>query len=165
MDDIERALRTHLSYDADTGVFLVKKQYGRLAAGSRAGYKKRDGYRTIGFRHRVFQEHHLAWFFVYGHWPMETIDHINGVRDDNRIGNLRHVSLAENCKNRRPMKNNTTKVQGVYFFRRDSNWKASIHVAGRSLHLGYFSTKEDAIQARKAAEQNYGYHENHGQKL
>lgn len=157
-----QALKEHISYDPVTGRFTVIKHYGPMKPGDTPGASKTHGYRTIGFRYKTYPEHHLAWFFVYGVIPQLTIDHINGIRDDNRIENLREVSFAENCRNRRRMKNNTSGVQGVSFSPRHQMWKVSIRANGRDVFLGYYRTIDEASIARRAAERALGYHKNHG---
>ena len=105
--------------------------------------------------------HRLIWFYQTGEWP-DQIDHINGVRYDNRWCNLRNVSAAENSKNRKRRNDNASGDTGV-FWRKDRNkWRAQIQVAGNFKHLGYFDSLEDAVAARKMAEIKYEFHENHG---
>ncbi len=99
---------------------------------------------------------------VHDEWPRDQIDHINGVRTDNRIGNLRSVTSRENSRNLKLPTNNTSGRIGVMWSGRDSKWLAVIQVDGGKKHLGYFDNFEDASNARKAAELKYDFHENHG---
>ena len=48
---------------------------------------------------RQYLQHRVAWALHYGEWPASFIDHINHIRDDNRIHNLRVVTRAENNSN------------------------------------------------------------------
>ena len=98
----------------------------------------------------------------HGAWPKKGIDHINGITDDNRISNLRDVSQSDNMRNMTTPCRNTSGRIGVYWFARDCKWQAQIRADGKTKHLGYFDDINDAIAARKAAEIEYGYHENHG---
>lgn len=103
---IDAALvRSFLSYDPETGEFrwLLRKGWER-GAGRVAGSKKRRGYVDIGILGTVYQAHRLAWLHYHGEWPKQQIDHINRVRDDNRIVNLRDVSYLENARNKAPPK-------------------------------------------------------------
>lgn len=121
-----------------------------------------NGYRRGAVFDKMYRAHRVIWAIHTGAWPDDHIDHINGVRDDNRIDNLRAVSHAENQKNCRGRKDNTSGVMGVHWYKRRGAWQAYIKVAGKNKHLGYFKSKEDAIAARAAAEIEYGFHENHG---
>jgi hypothetical protein len=108
-----------------------------------------------------YKAHRLIWLMSYGVAP-EFIDHINGVRDDNRLENLRSVSWEENTKNAKRRADNVSGVTGVSFYSPKGTWRARINYKGRTVLLGYFKTPAEAVAARRAAEKIYGYHENHG---
>lgn len=140
-----------LSYDDETGVFTWRRHgVNALRAGAVAGRVNRQGYVVIKVSQRQYRAHRLAWFMVYGTWPAGQIDHINGQRADNRIANLRDVSRSVNCQNqRKAMSSNTTGLLGVRRFPRNKTnpFAAAITVAGKSLHLGYHPTAEEAHAA------------------
>jgi hypothetical protein len=107
--------------------------------------------------------HRAAWALAYGEWPAEQIDHINGDRADNRLVNLRAVSVAENGKNQRLRVTNTSGHMGVVKApNSDDRWIAQIKCDGRAAYLGTYETKDAAILARKRAEAARGFHPNHG---
>ena len=83
------------------------------------------------------------------------VDHINHNKLDNRKENLRLCSNSENCKNRNIAKNNKSGVTGVTWSKQMNKWKANIGVDNKLIHLGFFSDKEKAIEARKEAELLY----------
>lgn len=123
-----------------------------------------------GYKHgKIFGRGHLAhrviWAMQTGKWPDDQIDHINGIRHDNRLVNLRVVSNAENCRNQRLRCDNNSGAAGVNWNEPTGKWRARIHVAGKSIHLGLFIRRVDAITARASAEIVYGFHENHGSAL
>ena len=89
------------------------------------------------------------------------IDHIDGVRHNNEVENLRLVSSSENSKNTSKRADNTSGSVGVYLTRA-KKWAAQIGVSKNVIPLGTFADKDDAIAARKAAEVKYGFHQNHG---
>ena len=108
--------------------------------------------------------HRLLWCHYYGKWPESNlvIDHKNGDHYDNSIENLRLVTQTENCRNKSTPKDNTSGHVGLYWVKSKEKWLVQIGNNNKSIHLGYFENKEDAIKARKEAEKKYGYHKNHG---
>lgn len=108
-----------------------------------------------------YSVHRLIWFYATGIEP-EYIDHINGIKNDNRLENLRAVSHLENCKNMAVTDRNTSGHIGVFWHKGEQKWGAKISDAGRRIYLGYYKDFKDAVKARKRAELKYGYHENHG---
>lgn len=123
-----------------------------------------DGYCRGEVAGRYLLAHRVIWAMIYGEWPSQPIDHINGNPADNRISNLRSVSLSENQRNRRISKNNQSGVCGVSWRPTRKKWGAVIRAGGKQIHLGSFDLKADAIAARKAAEIEHGYHQNHGRQ-
>ena len=104
--------------------------------------------------------HRVAWAIYHGEWPACDIDHVNGVRSDNRISNLRAVSRKLNMQNRAMSSNNTSGTMGVSYSRRHKLWCVSIS----GTHVGWFHDKDSAVEARRDAELKMQYHENHGRK-
>lgn len=153
----------YLEYDPETGDITRKITVSHNAkAGSVAGHIDSDGYRKIGILGNYYKAHRLAWLLYYGVWPDLEIDHINHHKSDNRISNLRSVSKAEQQYNRPSRKDNKSGFTGVLWHKRDCIWEAHIRVNRKRIYLGRFETVEAACAARKAAEQHYGFHENHG---
>jgi len=113
------------------------------------------------FQRRHYLAHRLAWFYVYGEFPT-MIDHIDGNRTNNKISNLRQVSSKENQCNLTIAANNTSGITGVSFSKERSKWEAKIQIDGKTIHLGRYLDKEDAILARKQGEVKYEFHKNHG---
>ena len=94
-------LREVLTYFPETGEFVWKVSLSsRYAAGRRAGCLLPTGYRAIGIDGAMYYSHRLAWLYVHGVWPSALLDHKNGVKNDNRIRNLRECSAVENSRNR-----------------------------------------------------------------
>jgi hypothetical protein len=93
---------------------------------------------------------------------MGIIDHKNHNREDNRFKNLRDTTQQSNNKNASKRKDNTSGVVGVSWNKRNEKFVANININGLQKHLGYFKNKKDAIKTRKNAEEQHGYHENHG---
>lgn len=164
----QKELKTLLNYDPETGLFhwLVKPSIA-VKIGDRAGSvlnkKPKPSYIAIKVKGKRYLAHKLAWLYCNGELP-ETIDHINGSTIDNRISNLRSVSQAENAKNLKKYKNNTTGIPGVHWHKSQSRWQSSIGVNGKLIYLGSFTDIDCAIEARKEAEVKYGFHQNHGKR-
>lgn len=147
-------LRNALDYNPETGVFLriaTSTFNPRVQVGSEAGFPCRNGYRRIRIGRKAYFSHRLAWFYVHGEWPKDEIDHINGVRDDNRIANLRQATRTQNLGNTKLSKKNTSGIKGVIFDKANAKWMAYIMVKRKFLNLGRFDSKEAARAAREVA--------------
>lgn len=140
-------------------VNLVRRG-SRAMPGMFAGSPNSDGYLRVKINNVAFRVHRVIWLITYGEWPDGQIDHINGVRDDNRIENLRAVSVVGNQQNQHMRVDNTSGTTGVRL--ESGAWTAKIRVRGKRLHLGRFKSLEEAAAARKSAELLYGFHPNHG---
>lgn len=140
-------LRELLKYNQRTGVFTWRMSAGsRCTVGAVAGSVERQGYRVIGLDGQLYKEHRLAWLYVHGVWPTNTIDHKNGKRDDNRMCNLRDVPHSENMRNlSKPRSNNTSGYLGVYPYK--GKWHAAIRIDGKQKVLGVYETPEKAHAA------------------
>lgn len=141
-----------------------QKRWNTCFSGKLADNNRRDGYKVVSIFNKQYLSHRIVWAINYGSWPTNQIDHINGNRSDNVITNLRQVDNKLNSKNQKRSKLNTSGVTGVYWYKKYSKWKAQIMFEGKSKHLGYFEDIQSAIIARKQAEQEFGFHNNHGRK-
>lgn len=153
--DIERKLtqdklKEVLDYDKESGVFTWKIDCDnkKIKAGQQAGsLVKSTGYYVVGYDKLVYQAHRLAWLYVYGGIPeKKLIDHINGDAADNRISNLRLCTQAENQKNRRKSKHNTSGYKGLSWSKRHGKWRVRAVINRKSFHLGYYSDIKEAVE-------------------
>ncbi len=157
-------LKDILYYNKDSGVFTWKKSKScKIKKGDISGSVKKHGYIEIGINKKTYLAHRLAWLYEYGNFP-KNIDHINQIKTDNRISNLRQVTQTENNKNKSIMKNNTSGQCGVVWHKKSSKWQSQIVVNKKNIYLGLFKKYSDAVDARKNAEVVYGFHKNHGSK-
>jgi hypothetical protein len=145
-------LRELLSYDTDTGKFtwLVRRS-SKAFPGDEAGSIQTAGYRQIVVDRRTYVAHRLAWFYHFGEWPADQLDHINGIRDDNRIANLRPANQHVNNHNAARRPDASSGARGVAQYKL-GKWRAHITVYGTRLHLGVFRSLEEAVRARRWAE-------------
>lgn len=136
------------SYDPQTGDFTWLVNNHRARSGQKAGTINASGHISIKLAGRRYYAHRLAWLITHGTWPSHVIDHINGDPSDNRLVNLRDVPFCLNAQNIRkpPSNNQTSSFLGVSRYR-SGKWKAKINVGGVQIHLGTFSTAEEASEA------------------
>lgn len=120
----------------------------------------REGYRRGTILGKTLAAHRVIWLLETGEWP-DVVDHINGVKDDNRFVNLRSVSHAENCRNQKLAINNTSGVAGVSWHKPLSKWRVQASENGKKKHVGYY---DDFASAAKVAKARNGFHENHGRR-
>lgn len=157
----QKRLKKLLSYNKNTGRFTWTEARRYNKNGKIAGTIMQDGYRRIKIDGETYLAHHLVWLYVFGKFHQKEIDHINHARDDNRICNLRDVTMEENKKNRKMNKNNTSDVAGVYWHKEERKWIARIQVNKKRKLLGLFDDINLAKQAREYAKLKYGFHPNH----
>jgi hypothetical protein len=154
-----------LAYNAQTGIFTWKvSNNNRVKIGDMAGYtSKKTGYTQIKINRKLYQAHRLVWLYIYGALPEKEIDHIDHIRTNNCINNLREVTRQENSRNTRIRSNNHSGVTGINWHKQTFRWQVRIHdLGGCSQHIGYYVNFEEARKARSEAEQQYNYHHNHG---
>ena len=92
-------LQRLLNYEPLSGNFYWKESRGRIKTGDLAGWYCK-GYLCITINKVRYRSARLVWLYVHGQWPEHEMDHINRVRDDNRLSNLRDVTHAVNMENR-----------------------------------------------------------------
>lgn len=169
-------LRQLVDYDPETGVLTWRPRtakqvaashvdrWNRRWAGRQITTKDRHGYVYLRLKRRRVAAHRAAWAIAKGHWPAADIDHINGVRDDNRLANLRAVTRSGNNKNSTLRSDNKSGVVGVSWDSARNVWAVRIKVGDYYKFLGYFQSKAAAVRARQEASMLHGYHTNHGKR-
>lgn len=150
-------LRELLSYDPATGVLCWRvARSNRVQPGVPiTKTSPSTGYVRVTVNKKVLAAHRVAWVLTTGKWPEGVVDHINGVKTDNRMINLRDVTRADNCLNRvGTQTNKQTGDLGVFFDKRRGAWYAQICRHGKTRHLGTFKSQQEAacaaVNARKA---------------
>lgn len=148
----QKRLKELLHYCPDTGVFT------RRSTGKPTGTFKHHKYVRVHIDAGRYYAHRLAWLYVYGEWPLLHLDHINHDPLDNRIANLRQVTVSQNVQNSRVSKANTSGQRGVSLDRRRGRWCAYIFLNRRKHHIGCYDTFEAAAQAYIEAAPMYHTH-------
>lgn len=143
----QELLKQYLSYNPENGLFIWLQYKQRPSKiGSIAGCLRKDKYWTICLMEKQYFAHRLAWLYVYGKFPKNDIDHINGNKIDNRIVNLRECNQAQNNQNfKNPRINNATKLLGVSF--RNGKFRARIGINKKIISIGTFNTAHEAHNA------------------
>jgi hypothetical protein len=159
-------LRQLLSYEPRSGIFRWRVKRGRgVTPGDIAGsydHHANGCYVRIHIKERKYYAHQLAWLYMTGRWSDE-IDHRNRQPADNRWNNLHEVTHAANGRNQVLRNTNTSGHVGVYQHK-SGVFHPYIMVDGRKHHLGSFPTFEQAVAARIAAQQQYGFSFGHGRR-
>ena len=154
MELTQERLKSLLRYEPETGHFYWLVRSGsRAKVGNIAGNKESIGYIRIRINNRGYLAHRLAFLFMDGVYPSEQVDHVNGVRCDNRWSNLRAATQAQNCHNLHgPTKNNrSSRFLGVSWDIGMKKWRAGIRVDHKSIYLGCHDSEEDAYTAYLSA--------------
>jgi hypothetical protein len=140
-------IRSVLSYDPVTGIITWSSRVALcIHIGDEAGYlRRKDGYRMIKINDTCILSHRLAWAYIYGKWPEHDIDHINGVKDDNRIENLRHVLHRENNSNNKRVRNGG--LVGAHYHKQSGKWVSSALIGRVKIYIGIFDTEQEAHDA------------------
>ena len=175
IDHAYEYISSRISYNPETGslTWLSRsgddhgtKVFNARYAGKECGRIGNHGYIRItikvnGANHYV-SAHRAAWFCMYGRCPDGEIDHINGVKTDNRISNLRDVTGSTNQRNRRMCATNTSGVTGVHWCKRKSKWRAEVWTKRKQNYLGMFDSIDDAAAAVLSFREKNGFTDRHG---
>lgn len=149
----QEELKLLVTYDPETGLFTrITKAGGPKKSGGVIGTKESQGYLCAMLNGKTYKLHRLAWVFVYGSIPDLQVDHINGVRTDNRISNLRLATNGENQQNRSKPKGKN-KYIGVTYAARINRYVAEIMINGQRIRVGTFISAEEAYAAYLAKKQ------------
>ena len=144
----QERLKELLDYDSESGVFKWRVCRGPCHIGTAAGTKNKLGYTQVTIDNKIYLAHRLAWLYFYGCFPANKLDHVNRIRDDNRIENLRAATQRENKQNVSMQRNNTSGAMGVCWDKSSNKWRAYVRADGRLMHLGLHTSIEAARAAR-----------------
>ena len=145
-----------IAYDPETGIFVaVQERRNIKGVGYPIGWTDDRGYIRFFLNRKLYLAHRVAWFLIRGRWPKEEIDHINGIRSDNRIINLREATALQNCYAKQKHRDGKAPFKGITKAKRRGvwrgRWQAQIGVDNQTYHLGYFSDPKKAAEAYDTA--------------
>lgn len=142
----QNELKKVLKYDLYNGMFTWKVRAAKnVFKGVEAGNIASNGYINIGINKSVYLAHRLVWLYMIGELPKSDIDHINGIKTDNRWCNLRLATRSQNQFNRKVSINNKLGIKGVRKYK--NSFRASARYNGVKYELGSYSSELDANKA------------------
>lgn len=157
----QELLKEHFEY-RDGHLYWIKPTARHVKVGQQFGSYCDKGYKAGKLKSKWHREHRLIWLYHYGEWPKEHIDHINGIKDDNRIENLRECTVQQNQFNKKSW-GKTSSHKGVSWGKQNKKWKAQYTHKSKLYHVGYYTTEEEAAEAyRKATEHLHKDYANYG---
>lgn len=136
----------------DVGLYWKHSRGSNAKAGNRAGRLLGTGYRSVHVSGRRYQEHRLVYLWHHGFMPKQ-VDHINRVKSDNRIENLRAADHSTNQMNT-DTRGSQSGLRGVRLVPKTGRWAARIYRNGKEIRIGTFATQEEASAAYKEAAKN-----------
>lgn len=148
-------VRELLDYCPETGALTWRPRAGSPGnfngkfAGKDAVHLESRGYVVLHMTAvGTYLAHRIAWLHAHGEWPAGQIDHINGIRHDNRLCNLRDVPPETNSENRtRANRNRSSRLPLGVYRGNGGKFVAQIRSRGEIRYLGRFSTPEEAHEA------------------
>lgn len=164
----QKRLKELFHYNPETGVFtrrISASSTGRAGSvfGSKFPGRKNVAYLRGKVDGKAHLLHRLAFLYMTGDMPAGVVDHIDGDGLNNAWANLRDVDDTQSARNRSLRVTNKSGVSGVHFHKRMGMWQVNIaDGCGGKKTVGSFHDFFEAVCARKSAENDANYHENHG---
>ena len=126
----------------------------RVRAGDKAGKIEKQGYKVVSIKSKFYKVHRIIFLMFHGYVP-DILDHIDGNKLNNNINNLRPATHAQNCRNAKIPKTNTSGYKGVTWDKENKKWMVQISVNGKNKKIGRFFDLELAGLAAEEARNKY----------
>lgn len=155
IENLLKYIAENIRYDCMEGRLYWKKSHrNHVIVNSECGCISKAGYRVLRIEGKLYRTHRIIFLIENGRMP-KIIDHIDRNKLNNKITNLREVTVSQNGMNRGKTRNNLSGYKGVYRNARDNKFVAQIYVNGNHIYLGYTDTPEEAYELYKEAAQRY----------
>lgn len=141
-------IRDCINLNKDTGELTWKYRVNNaVEVGRPIGTAHNKGYKFFRLNKTFYFNHRVVWYLAYGGWPKGEIDHINGIKDDNRLINLRDVTHRQNMLNKKSEQVSTSNYKGVHWHKNNKKWRATLWNGSSKIHLGVFNCEMSAALA------------------
>lgn len=140
--EIDHLVDQYFRYDPETGKIYHKENRKFVKSNSETGTLDTYGYLCMSIKKKQYKAHIIAWRLYYGKWPLQELDHISGIKNDNRIINLREVNKRENALNKKHHRSG--RLAGASYKKQIKKYTSAIQVDGKNISLGRFSTEIEA---------------------
>jgi len=160
MDNLQSRFHELFAY-AD-GKLIRKISIGASKARSIVSYKEPNGYLRVRIDGKRYTVHQVVFCMQHGYIP-KMLDHINGIKDDNRIENLREANSSQNGYNTKTPKANTTGTKNVQYIKHMNKYQVRLRINKQNTVIGHFEDLELAqLVAMEARNKYHGVYANHG---
>ena len=147
-------LKEILEYNPETGIFVFVCDFNKYSFGDVAGLSS-HGYLRVSIKGLKYRLHRLAFLYMNGKIPNCDVDHINGLKHDNRWSNLRKCTKSQNSMNIKIRSDNKSGYKGVAWHTRAGKWVVTIAINKKNKHLGLFKCKHEAAKIYNDAAVRY----------
>lgn len=148
----------------EDGKLIRKVSVSSARAGTVVGSVENNGYIRVRVDTKKYSVHQVVFVLFHGYLP-KIIDHVNGIKTDNRIENLREATSFENGYNTKLSVTSKSGVKNVRWLKKLDAWQVRLKVKSINKVIGYFKDLELAeLVATMAREKYHGEFANHGVK-
>ena len=148
----------------DGDLFWNIKPNTRVRIGDKAGSQDAKGYLYLSLDRKKYPVHHIVFLYFNGYLP-KMIDHIDNIKNNNKIENLREATYSQNNRNVLLRKDNKSGIKNVFFEKWTKKWKVMLRIDGKRKCFGRYSDVDLAeLVAIEARNKYHGEYANHGNK-
>ena len=146
----------------DGELYWKVKPSKKVLIGAKVGNLNQSGYFHLQLNKKTYKTHRIIFLMHYGYLP-NCLDHIDGNPLNNKFENLRPATVNQNAYNSKLIKNNTSGVKNVSWYKLTNKWHVRVKINGKEKSFGYFKDLELAdLVAQEARDKYHGKFANHG---